>query len=201
MVIRAMAVVAMVLALATPGAVAAPGLVVKGDQKAWSEIVAALSRMNALKTYRAKLVFPGAPPGLFEAQNPDRFHTIMDFGGGAFETVQVGSEIRFREGKGKWQCTGQSAQPPNPDPKKMTGEVTATRGPAETVEGVRTQTYTYIWKSGEAHVPLTITAKVFVAVGTGLLRRIQLLDKGKVSIQYDYYDYNAPFTITLPSCG
>lgn len=179
------------------GAVAAPKLVVKGDTKAWAEIAAALSKFAKLKSYRAKGTMTGGGSITMDVVHPHSFHTRTTMGGATMETIQVGTEVRFRPAGGKWTCHDQPAAAPNPDPESMTGEVTATRGPAETIDGVRTQSYTYLWKTADE----TTTTRVFVATTDGLPRRIQVLgDKGAVTMTLNYFDFNAPIKITLPSC-
>lgn len=179
----------------TSNIMAAEKLIVKGDAKAWAEIEAAYIKQNKVKSYRAKGTMSGAGVTI-EFVTPDRWHTKMDTGGFAMETIMVGNDIRFRQGGGPWQCTGQAAEVPMTDPGKMSGEVTASKGPAVTVDGVQTQSYTYTWKIEG----IVVTSKIFIAVSSGFPKRIQMLgDKGEVEAQYDY-DYNAPITITLPPC-
>lgn len=179
------------------GAMAAPKLIVKGDTKAWAEVSAALTKFAKLRSYRAKGTMPGGGSITMDVVHPHSFHTRTTMGGITMETIQVGTEVRFRPAGGKWTCADQPAAAPNPDPESMTGEVTATRGPTETIEGVRTQSYTYLWKTEDG----TVTTRVFVAAADGLPRRIQVLgDKGAVTMTLNYYDFNAPIKSALPPC-
>ncbi len=188
-----------VAGLATTGnAAAQSGLAVKGDPKAWKEIEAALTSFSKVKTYRAKQTVAQGVSMALEAVNPDRYHTKMTMAGFAMETIQVGREVRTRQGKGPWMCTGLPADTPETNPTKMTGEVTASRGPAERIDGVSTQSYTYSWKSRK----LTARFRIFIAGNNGLPKRMQMLnEQGAAQMTFDYFDYNAPVTITLPPCS
>jgi hypothetical protein len=181
-------------------------LTVKGDQQAWGEIIATFMKQSKVKSYRAKMTAPGSSggEGTIEFVNPDRYHVVM---GGQFESVQVGKEIRVRTGGGAWQCTGQPGPQPMQDPSQMSGEVEVARGPAVTVDGVPTQSYTYTWKpsSSTAAPPgvpnMIVRIRVFVANSSGLLKRTQILgDNNQVQQQFDY-EYDVPITITLPACA
>lgn len=189
---------AVVLALVTAGATAAPALVVRGDARAWSEIAAALTKFSRLKSYRAEGNMSGGGSMSMEVVNPDRFRTRMEAGGVTIETVVVGKETRFRQGNAPWMCTGQAPTVPTTNPERFTGEVTAAKGPAATIDRVATQSYTYTWKSGGQ----TSNFRLYVATGNGLPKRMELLDeKGAVQMTFDYYDYDAAITIALPSCS
>jgi outer membrane lipoprotein-sorting protein len=179
------------------GTLAAPKLIVKGDAKVWAEVSAALAKFAKLKSYRAKGTMPGGGSMTMDVVHPHSFHTRTTMSGTTMETIQVGTEVRFRPAGGKWTCHDQPAAAPNPDPESMTGEVTATRGPAETIDGVRTQSYSYLWKT-DAN---TITTRLFVAATDGLPRRMQILGEGgAVTMTLNYFDFNAPIKIALPSC-
>lgn len=193
------------LALVASAAAAPPKLTVKGDAKAWAEIEAAFIKLMKLKSYRAKVTMTGGGAGTWEFVSPDRFRSVMDLGGVRTETIWVGKEMRFRQGNGPWQCVSDPTPPPATDTGRMTGEVTAQKGPVVAVDGVQTQSYTFTWKTA-AIAPgapaMTMTSKVFVAIATGLPRRSQTIDdKGAVTSQTDYYEYNTPIRIDLPACG
>ncbi len=182
------------------GAVAAPKLVVKGDAKAWAEVAAAMTKLTKLKSYRAKGTMAGptgATTTLMEVVNPGSFYSKTTVGGNTTEVIQVGTAVRMRTGGGPWICDTQQRDQLGMDPEKMWGEVTATRGPAETIAGVQTQSYTYAWKSDV----MTMKMRLFVATTDGLPRRGQVLgEDGSVMVTTDYYDFNAPIKITLPAC-
>lgn len=191
------------LALVASGASAAPKLTVKGDAKAWAEIEAAFVKLAKLRSYRAKVTITGGGGGTWEFASPDRFRSVMDAGGVRTETIWVGQQVRLRQGNGPWQCVSWDMPSPATDTSKMSGEVTAQKGPVGVVDGVQTQTYTFTWKNTiPGAFTMTIVNKVFVTIATGLVKRAQTLDdKGAVTSQNDYYDYNAPIKIDLPACG
>ncbi len=195
----AAAVAVLALSLVVPlGAKAAPELTVKGDAKVWAEIEAVLTRFARVKSYRAKGTM-GAGSMTMEYVNPNRFHITMGAGDEGFESIQVGSEIRVRIGNGQWMCNpgGQPANVPNLKPEQMKGEVSATKGPVVPVDGVQSQSYKYTWKSEY----ISSNFALFVALNTGLPKRMQVLDdKGAAQSTFDYFDYDAPITIELPAC-
>lgn len=197
---RALALVLAGTLVFATGALAAPKLVVKGDAKAWAEIAAAMTKLTKLKSYRAKGTVAG-PTGpmvtLMDVVNPGSFYSKTTVGGKVVEVIQVGTAVRMRTGGGAWICDTQTQDQLGMDPEKMWGEVTASRGPAETIAGVQTQSYTYVWKNDI----MTTKNRVFVAATDGLPRRAQVLEEdGSVMMATDYYDFNAPIKITLPSC-
>ncbi len=145
---------------------------------------------------------PGSGGGTWEYVRPDRFHSVTDVGGVRTEAIWVGQQVRLRQGNGPWQCVSWNMPPPAPDTSQMAGEVTAQKGPVVTVDGVQTQSYSYTWKNVvPGAFSMTIASKVFVAVATGLPKRGQTLDdKGAMTSQTDYQDYDAPIRIDLPAC-
>jgi len=200
LVTRALALVLAGTLVFATGALAAPKLVVKGDTKAWAEIVSAMTKLTKLKSYRTKgtVAMPtGSAVTMMDVVNPGSFYSKTTAGGNTTEVIRVGTAVRMRTGGGAWICDTQQQDMPNMDPEKMWGELTAARGPAETIAGVQTQSYTYVWKNDI----MTVKARFFVATSDGLPRRGQVLDDdGKVVMTTDYYDFNAAIKITLPSC-
>lgn len=197
---RALALVLTGTLVFATGALAAPKLIVKGDAKAWAEIAAAMTKLTKLKSYRAKGTVAG-PTGpmvtLMDVVNPGSFYSKTTTGGTTVEVVRVGTAVRMRTGGGAWICDTQTQDQLGMDPEKMWGEVTASRGAAETVAGVRAQSYTYVWKNDV----MTTKIRFFVATTDGLPRRTQVLEEdGSVTMATDYYDFNAPIKITLPPC-
>lgn len=192
-----MALAVITVLLATLGATAAP--VVKGDPKAYTEIKAAFVKWLQVKSYRAKEMAQGMGSMTMEYVSPDRYHITQQMSGVVAETINVGKEGRLRQGGGPWQCLPER-EPISLNPKGMEeikGEVTAARGPVVTIDGVQTQSYTY---STNENGKIS-NQKLFVALTNGLPKRIQQLDgKGAVQWTMDYFDYNAPITITLPPC-
>ncbi len=83
------------------------------------------------------------------------------------------------------------------DPSRMSGEVTASKGPAAAVDGIPTQSYMYALVSGGS----TSRFRLYVAIASGLPRRMHVLDQGgNATSTIDYFDYDVPI-ITLPSCS
>jgi hypothetical protein len=182
------------------GVAVAQGLVVKGDRKAWSEIQAALNRLDALKSYRARGPIEGGGKMLMEVVNPDRSRVVTETPGMKEENIEVGKEQRWRIGNGPWQCTADgrprpgTGQAPSVVPPGET-EVTAERGPRVKIQNDDTQSYRYWF--GPRHV----VYRLFVLTKGGLPRRIQVLDaQDNAALTLDYYDFNAAIRITLPKC-
>jgi len=115
-----------------------------GDPKALQEILAAFNRMNAAKTYRMKGAIGGAAM-VVEAVMPNRYHAKVEWPDGkVFETVRVGSEVRFQNDGQRWTCA--PAFPlnfPNTDLASLSDKIIAAKGPVATIDGVATQSYTY----------------------------------------------------------
>ncbi len=181
--------------LISPALAGAP--TVTGDPMALQEILAAFNRVNAVKTYRMKGTIGGAPM-VVEVVIPDRFHTKVEWPDGkVFETVRVGSEIRFRHDGQRWTCA--PAPPlnfPNTDLASLSDKIIVAKGPVATIDGTATQSYTYTY-AGQGY-----TIKVYVAIAEGLPKRKEVLDPtGAVESTFDYYDYGAPITIDLPACA
>jgi len=169
---------------------------VKGDPKALQEILAAFNRVNAAKTYRMKGTIGGAPM-VVEAVMPDRYHTKVEWPDGkVFETVRVGSELRFQHDGQRWTCA--PAPPlnfPHTDLGSLSDKVIAAKGPVATIDGTATQSYTYTF------AVQGYTIKLYVAIAEGLPKRMEVLDStGAVESTFDYYDYRASITIDLPAC-
>ncbi len=174
----------------------AGGPTVTGDPKALQEILAAFNRMNAAKTYRMKGAIGGAAM-VVEAVMPNRYHAKVEWPDGkVFETVRVGSEVRFQNDGQRWTCA--PAFPlnfPNTDLASLSDKIIAAKGPVATIDGVATQSYTYTFADQG------YTVKLYVTTAGGLPKRIEALDStGAVESTFDYYDYGAPITIELPAC-
>ena len=201
--LRHMATAFAVMLAATITASAAPDLVVKGDPRAWAEIQDAFIKLFKLKSYRMKVsTAEGAITISFVP--PDKTHTVVSQGGNSIESIRVGNESRVRQGGGPWQCLPAGARMPQlggeakTDPSKIAGEVNASKGPVVAVDGMQTQSYAYSHTAGGT----TAQYRMFVGVTNGLPKRLQGLDgKGGVTSTIDYYDYDAPITITLPACA
>lgn len=178
---------------------AAPRLFVRGDAAAWAEIQSALVKLQRLSTYRARSTFLGRPATI-EVVNPDRFR-IRIVGTSTIEAVIVGKEGRSRVSGGEWRCLTVPNLLPDANPERWVGEVTAAKGAAAFIDGVRVQTYSYTLRVGapSGHY------RLYVDVATGLPKRLLVLEVKEdepetVKSQFDYADFNAPITIELPSC-
>lgn len=185
--------------LATLAIGAAPRLIVRGDPAAWAEIQAALVKLQRLSTYRTRTAVLGRPATV-EIVNPDRFR-IKIVGTSTIEAVIVGKEGRSRVSGGDWRCLTLPNVLPETNPERWVGDVTASKGAIAFIEGVRVQTYSYTLRVGapSGHY------RLYVDVATGLPKRLLVLDVKEdepetVKSQFDYYDFNAPITIELPSC-
>jgi hypothetical protein len=143
----------------------------EGDAKAWSEIEAALAKLYKLKAFRQKVTAAEGSVTMAVVPSNKIHTTISSQGGETMETIVVGSETRVRQGGGRWNCMppgvkvtqmGPSVQ--QPEPRKMSGEVTATRGSVVAIDGVSTQSYSYTLTSrGSA-----TTHRIYIGVANGL---------------------------------
>lgn len=197
---RSVLILVIVAALAAAAWAAPPKLVVKGDAKAWDEIVAAFNELGKLKSYRAKGKMGEQGTLAVEVVNPDRSRTVLTMAGSVAETIVVAAEARYRMGTGPWTCPPRAqVQDPVMRIEKLTGEVTASRGPAAIINGVDTRSYKYTVK--EPGPMPSATLRLYVGMKDGLPRRWEMLaEGGKVFIFQEHYDFNRPVTITLPPC-
>ena len=203
--VRALSFFLAVAMVAITEAGAAQGPAIKGDPQAWAEVKAALGRLATLKTYRIKGMIRTGDAQAWEMVNPDRVHYTRTLGGKTIDTIRVGKEMRVRDGA-KWTCPKIPMPVPDPNTEYGTGatEVTAQKGPIEVIDGVQTQTYTYALTMGLNIGPIggKVNLKLYVELANGLPKRQQgLNEKGTVNFTWDYYDFNAPITIDLPSCA
>jgi len=174
--------------------------IVRGDPAAWTDAQAALVKLQRQTTYRVRTAVLGRPT-IVDVINPDRFR-IRIVGTSTIETVIVGKEARSRVSGGEWRCLTLPNVLPETNPEKWVGEVTASKGGVAFVEGVRVQSYSYTLRVGtgpSGHY------RLYVDVATGLPKRLLILEVREdepetVKSQFDYYDFNAPITIELPSC-
>ncbi|MGH2348545.1 MAG: hypothetical protein ACRDFT_03645 [bacterium] len=178
---------------------AVPRLIVRGDQAAWAEAQAALIKLQRLVTYRVRTTTLGRPTTI-DVVNPDRFR-IRIVGTATIETVIVGKDTRARVSGGDWRCLSLPSVLPDMNPEKWIGDVTASKGSLAVLEGVRVQSYNYTLRVGGP----TGHYRLYVTISTGLPKRLLILEVKEdepesVKSQFDYYDFNAPVTIELPSC-
>jgi hypothetical protein len=192
----------MMLAAAS-AAPAAPASAVQGDPAAIAELLAALEKFNALRTWRARMTLVGqnAPPIVFSSAGPGRTQMTIGTGGAA-------QHMYILEGVGTWiqqgtQCSRlpAGAAPPGPsradaDPgARREGTVTITRGDRQTLDGVPTQTYLMIVESQSGRSQM----KYYVDPAVALPKRMEVQSE-RGTIAFDYYDYNAPIVINNPPC-
>lgn len=175
----------------------------QGDPQAGAEVQAAYTKFGAARTYRQRMTLAGQG-GTFtqnmEIVVPDRVRMSgMPGSPPNFEIIVIGGETWARGpgvpgGCAKLPAGGARRPNPREGVDHATGAtITVARGGPQTVEGTATQLYN-----------LTIEAqgrqtqqKVYVATGTGQLRRIETTsDQGAVTI--DYFDFDAPITINAP---
>lgn len=174
----------------------AGGPAVKGDPKALQKILAAFNRVSAAKTYRMKGTIGGTST-VMEAVMPNRYHTWVESPDGkVFETVRVGSEVRFQQDGQRWTCAPAfRLNVPDTDLASLSDKIIAAKGPIAMIDGVATQSYTYTL-AGQGY-----TIRLYVTIADGLPKRMEGLDStGAVESTFDYYDYGVPITIDLPAC-
>lgn len=197
---RLVLVVGLVLVLAGG---AAGQVTVKGDAKAWQDVIAAQDKLSKLKTYRVKMTVEGQPAVMItEHVSPGRTRTVMTIEGMTLETIVVDGKSASRRTVGgqtsNWSCSEPQAGPQAPaDPKSAKGEVTVRRIGEAAIGGTSTSGYEFTWvQQGQA-----ITQRMYIA-RDGLPRRLVVLDgSGKPQTTMDYYDFGAPITIEPPRCG
>ncbi len=179
-------------AVMVQSAVGAP--TVKGDAAAWAEIVAALEKQQTV-SYRAKSAVGG---GITEFSPPNSTHATVP---GQIEAIWVGDAYRIRTGA-KWEC----ATPPTggtpglvPPIWKQPGEVTVARSQNLVIDGMPTRGYAFTRIGTSRGRTVTMNYKLYVGVQTGLPRRLEI--SGGARETFDFYDYGAKITITLPPCS
>ncbi len=177
----------------TPGASAA-----QGDPSAKAQVVAAFEKLNSVPSYRMKTSAPGGTT-MIEIVRPDKRHYAAQSPNGTFESITVGTQTRERVNRpGQptgWRCiTNRRSLETIFNLDRMRKDVTEViRKPDVVIEGMPVHTYAAAAGSG---------ATLYVGVQTGLPRRLVHVDQqsGKTAT-VDFYDYGAPITIVLPSCG
>ncbi len=174
-----------------------------GDQQAAAEVQAAYTKFGAARAYRQRMTIAGQG-GTFtqtmEIVVPDRVRMSgMPGSPPNFEIIVIGGETWAR-GPG---VAGGCAKLPaagvrRPNPREgvdhpADAKITVARGGPQTVEGTATQLYNLTIEAQNRQTQ----QKVYVATGTGQLRRIETTsDQGAVTI--DYFDFDAPITINAP---
>jgi len=179
------------------------GALVTGDQTAWHEIAAAVSKQRTI-SYREK----DSDGTTVEYSPPDSTHTVTE----RIEEIVVGHNRRYRYrtnaggAPGKWLCD--SAPPNGPEPGKLLSELhisyEASREAATVIDGTPVHTYSIIVSLGAGGQSIASKYTFYIDSRTGLPRRWvgpATLGNPVPQIVADDYDYGAPITIVLPACG
>lgn len=189
------------LILATSAAAGPASPVFQGDPQAVSEVQAAFQKFSTAHTWRARITSPaGGTQGGAQTMDhvaPDRFRMTFSQGGETSEMFMIGHEAWLKAGA---TCQKLPAAMPMVNPREAMehgtdARITVTRGGPGTVEGTSTQTYMLTVESQGQQ----IREKLYVATGTRLPRRIEVLSSGGTTV-IDYFDYDAPIAINNPPC-
>jgi outer membrane lipoprotein-sorting protein len=182
-----------------PVAQAAPaGQVIQGDPQAIQELNAARQKFAALRTYRARMSMEGREVMVMEVVNPDRRRLQLPAAPNtpASEIIVIGSESWMRAGTFCRKNTGPAASPAgrdDGDPARSRGNQTVQRGGPESLDGTPTQTYLVSYESEGQQGRL----KYYVTPANGMIRRMESSNQ-QGTVIFDYFDYDAPITITAP---
>ena len=189
------AMVALALGHAAGTVAAQAGPTFRGDPQAVAEVMSALQKFGAARSWRSRMTSPDGTSTATEFVAPDRFRMVLSQGNQTTEIFIIGRETWTREGG---TCTKLPATIPVTNPKDLAEQtgaetITVTRGNPERVDGTPTQTYTMAVESRGT----TTRQKLYVATATGLLRRIEA-QASQGTLLIDYFDYGAPITINPP---
>jgi hypothetical protein len=170
--------------------------VFQGDPQAAGEVQAAFAKLLAAPSWRAKVTTSNGHTQTLEHVAPNRFHSLPPPGvAGAPEMYMIGGDF-WLINQGKCQKLPNSVPFMNPRQaveKSQDAKITVAREGPETVDGTPTMTYSLTVDSRGT----TTREKVYVALGTGLLRRLVVLSaQGSTTI--DYVDVGAPIAIKPP---
>jgi len=201
--IRTTLLTAMLSLIVGVGAAAGPaGPVFQGDPQAIAEIQAAFQKFFTAHTWRARLATPGSGGTAGGVQTmdhvaPDKFHMTFSQGGQTSDMFVIGSDAWMRAGGTCQKLPGARpmVNPRQAMEQRSDARITVTRGGAETVDGAPTQTY-FLMVEAQGN---QAKEKLFVATGTGLPRRVEI-PSNEGTIVIDYFDYDAPITISNPPC-
>lgn len=174
----------------------------QGDLQAVAEVQAAYTKFSAARTYRQRMTV-AAQGGTFtqsiEFVAPDRVRMSgMPGSPPNFEIIVIGGE-QWARGPGiPGGCAKLPAGGRRPNPREgvdhaADARITVARGGPQTIDGTATQLYNLTIETQGRQ----IQQKLYVATGTGQLRRIETpSDQGAMTI--DYFDFDAPITINPP---
>jgi hypothetical protein len=151
---------------------------------------------------------PDETSAVMEVVNPDRMRMLVQVGSMIMESITVGRESRFRvtgvRGISEaWQCPkspASAAAAPEPE-LKIT--LAATGGDEAVIDGAKTQAYDVTQTMVMNGTTDTMKYRLYVLADRGLPRRMEAHEDDealKTRSISDYYDYDAPIVIELPTC-
>jgi hypothetical protein len=203
-----LALLIVLLSMATDVSFSVAAPLLKGDFTVWNEIIEAYTRLNALCGYRMKIVVSLGGGGILErgvleAAYPNVRHLRLQVSGSTItEGIDAGKSFRALVNvagypKG-WQCTGAPQTRPLDDPQDITGRLLAMRRGDTVIGGMPMHVYSL--SSGTP--PNTVQHTIYVKTQTGLPYREVLTESygNKRITAYDYYDYGAKINIPVPAC-
>ncbi len=185
---------AVVLLLPPSPVHAAPGPTFKGDPQAVAEVQAAFQKFTAARSWRSRMTGAGGNV-LTEYVAPDRFRMVMTQDNQTTEMFMIGRDVWMKSGG---TYSKMPANVPVRNPKDIAAHasadstITVAKGGPATIEGTATQSYTVTTESRGT----TTAEKLYVATGTGLIRRIEI--QGREPTTIDYFDYNIPLKVDPP---
>jgi hypothetical protein len=172
------------------------GSAYEGDPQAVAEVRAAMEKFQAASTWRSRITFASGAVQTAEYVAPNRVHMILQGGGAPIDTYSIGADAWLHDSS---TCRKLPVPMPAFNPReaaaRSTGTFTVAKGGPAVVDATPVQTYTM---SGEQQGS-RLDEKMFVAVATGLPRRIEI-QTGQGSFAVDYFDYGAPIVINNPPC-
>jgi hypothetical protein len=186
-------VVAVVALGGLPASSAPAGSTFQGDPQAVAEVQAAYVKFGALRTYRARMG-AGGQSMVISFVNPDRMSIQMTQG----EIIRIGGDTWIKASATCQKLPAGAPMGPGRDDvdptSKRSGTVTVQRIGPETIDGTATMSYAVTAVDSQG---TTSRSKLFVTRATSLIRRLETQTKEGPAV-IDYFDYDAPITITAP---
>ncbi len=185
---------AVVLLLVSSPVRAAPGPTFKGDPQAVAEVKAAFQKFTAAGSWRSRMTAGGSNT-LTEYVAPDRFRMVITQNNQTTEMFMIGRDVWVKSGG---TCSKVPMNAPVRNPKEIAehasaeSTITVAKGGPASIEGTPTQSYMVTTESRGT----TTAEKLYVAAGTGLIRRIEI--QGREPMTIDYFDYNVPLKVDPP---
>ena len=178
-----------------------------GDIAAWTEVIAAYTRLNALPGYRARVDSPSEELTAEREVIPGRaIHELIHEPKLTLETITVGHVTRHRwiygGTAGTWQCDSQPRTDER-DPTTMRESVLVARQTDAVIDGAAVHVVAYSWEVLVVGRYVTLRTTAYIDPTAGLPRRSVTPLRTGPSNAYtiDYYDYGAKLKIVLPACG